>query len=157
MSTERIGASIALRAEDVHFAQATDGELNKVWALNASVWAEPLSMQHHIFRERELSRQPATTDKWSTWILRLRKHPKEIVSSVETMEKAVIVHNSSGSHLKKAYGIASVFTNPAYRGNGMATILVERLKQWLDGEGDARLSVLYSDIGSVSRSTHNGR
>lgn len=137
---------------DVTFSQATTTEqLTAVWTLNASEWAPPLSVSNHIERERTLSQQPATGKHWRTWLLTLKEHPDEIVSSVETFERPIVVKSGeAGVKKEKAYAIASVFTNPKYRKNGMASLMMEKLKEWLDEDGEGYLSVLYSDIGRVS-------
>jgi GNAT superfamily N-acetyltransferase len=140
-------------AEDVIFSEASPGQLTTVWTLNAAAWAEPLSIKDHIERERTLSQQPATSERWKTFVLTLKDNSSEIVASLETFEKPVFVSDGAGCKVEKGYGIASVFTNPKYRGNRMASVLLDKVKQWLDGDGEGWISVLYSDIGGVCLET----
>jgi GNAT superfamily N-acetyltransferase len=136
--------------QDLEFGQATDEQLDTVWRLNAHEWAAPLSVEAHIKRERTLSEQELTKGgAWRTWVLTTKNAPKDIVASCETFEKAILISNIEGVHDARGYGIASVFTSPAHRGQGVASRLMDCLKNWLDGEGDGAVSVLYSDIGKV--------
>jgi GNAT superfamily N-acetyltransferase len=136
-------------ADDVVFSRATEDQLTAVWTLNAAEWAKPLSVDDHITRERTLSEQPAASDLWATWVLTLKASPEVIVASVETFQREVLVAEHGNLRTEKGYGIASVFTNPKYRGNRMGNLLLEKLQEWLDGEGGGWVSVLYSDIGTV--------
>ena len=144
-----------ITANNVVFSKATDDQLTTVWTLNASAWAQPLSVEDHIKRERILSQQ-FVDSAWITWVLSLRNDPTTIVASVETFERPVIVSSRGAQRIEKGYGIASVFTNEQYRGNGMASVLLGKLKDWLDGEGEGWISVLYSDIGAVCQSPIQG-
>jgi hypothetical protein len=141
--------NIEISHEDVVFTQASADQLTTVWTLNATSWADPLSVADHIHRERILSKQPATSDKWKTWALVLKSDPSSVISSVETFKRTVLVRDATGYSKNIGYGIASVFTNPRYRGNRMAELLLSKLKDWMDGEGEGWISVLYSDIGTV--------
>jgi hypothetical protein len=138
-----------ISAKDVVFSEAFAEQLTTVWTLNAEAWADPLSIEDHVKREKILSHQPASGDLWKTWVLTPKSDPTEIVASVETFEKSVFVSDGTGSRMEKGYGIASVFTNPKYRGNRMANVLLDKLKEWLDGPAEGWISVLYSDIGEV--------
>lgn len=135
---------------DVVFAEATPEQLTAVWTLNAAAWAEPLSIEDHIERERILSQQPASGENWRTWVLTPRMNSNEVVASLETFLRPIFVADGSGCWTRKGYAIASVFTNPRYRGNRMAGVLLNHLTQWLDNEGEGWASVLFSDIGPVS-------
>jgi GNAT superfamily N-acetyltransferase len=136
-------------SDDVEFSEANTDQLTAVWTLNAAAWAHPLSVHDHIEREKILSQEPGAGISWKTWVLTLKKDPHIIVASVETFEKPILVSTNGLCRTEKGYGIASVFTNPDYRGYGMARVLLRELKAWLDGEGAGWVSVLYSDIGAV--------
>jgi GNAT superfamily N-acetyltransferase len=146
---QRQQSSSRITAEEVSFSEASADQLTAVWTLNAAVWAEPFSTKEHIERERILSQQPASRERWKTWVLTSTSKPGEIVASVETFERPLLVGSDRGCRVEKGYGIASVFTNPKYRGNRMADVLLSRLKDWLDSKGRGWVSVLYSDIGAV--------
>ena len=140
----------SISTEDVVFSEATESQLTTVWRLNAEVWADPLTVEDHVERERILSQQPGAGDLWKTWVLTLRSNARVVVASVETFRRSVLVSTNGNCEKRNGYGIASVFTNPVYRGNHMASLLLSKLKLWLDGDGDGWISVLYSDIGKVS-------
>ena len=139
-----------LSPDDILFTEATPEQLTTVWQLNAQAWAAPISVADHIERERTLSQQPLTkTGHWRTWIIVPKDDHNEIVSSVETFAKPIFVSDQDGFREEWGYGIASVYTNPKYRGQRMSVLLLERLKEWMDGEGQGCVSVLYSDVGRV--------
>lgn len=135
---------------DFIFSEASEEQLATVWTLNATVWADPLSVQDHVQRERILSQQSASGPLWKTWVLTLKGEPRTILASVESFARDIYVAKYGQVNIQKGYGIASVFTNPEYRNRGLATLLLQHLQAWLDGEGRAALSVLYSDIEPVS-------
>jgi hypothetical protein len=136
------------------FGQATDKQLDLVWLLNSQSWAAPLPVEDYVKRERALSEQELTQNgAWRTWILTTKGVPDEIVASCETFEKPILVSTKEGVQQARGYAIASVYTNLKFRGKGMATVLFDQLKIWLDGEGDGAVCVLYSDIGKVCLST----
>jgi hypothetical protein len=138
-------------SETVLFGQATEKQLDAVWHLNAQAWAAPLSIEDHTTRERTLSQQDLGKEgRWKTWVLTASDNSDEIVASCETFQKTVLISTKDGVRQARGFAIASVFTNPKYRGKRMASILLDHLKCWLDGDGDGVLSVLYSDIGKVS-------
>ncbi|RDI82684.1 putative Xaa-Pro aminopeptidase P [Venturia inaequalis] len=129
------------------FQQANDHQLDLIWALNASAWASPLSPAAHIVRERWLSEQPLTGHKWRTFLL--FRHEDEIIASCEVFEKEIVVCDGLGGRRERGYGVASVYTNPVFRRQGMAGLLLGRVAGWMDGVGGGVVSVLYSDIGKV--------
>lgn len=129
------------------FRQASDEQLDLVWTLNAEAWAAPISTEAHIIRERFLSQQPLTGANWRTFVLFREKD--EIIASCEAFEKQILISDRNGFRKELGYGIASVYTNPRYRRQKMAAFLLMKLAEWMDGEGNGTLSVLYSDIGKV--------
>jgi GNAT superfamily N-acetyltransferase len=99
-----------------------------------------------------LSEQDLTKDgAWRTWVLTEASDEDTIIASCETFEKTIFISTEEGVRRTRGYAMASVFTNPKYRGKGMASLLLKHLKSWFDGEGDGVMSVLYSDIGKVWR------
>jgi GNAT superfamily N-acetyltransferase len=136
--------------ETLSFDQATNEQLDLVWRLNSQAWAASLSIEDYIKRERVLCEQSLNANgAWRTWILTKKDVPDEIIASCETFEKPILISTKEGASRARGYGIASVYTNPNYRGKGMASVLMNCLKTWIDGEGEGAVSVLYSDIGKV--------
>lgn len=141
---------------EVVFGQAVNEQLDIIWRLNAKAWAGPLSLESYLERERFLSEQDLNKEgAWRTWALTVSGNPNEIVSSCETFEKKVWYYENNTMRPATAFGIASVYTNPRYRRKGMAALLLEKLKVWLDSDGEGKVkgvvSVLYSDIGLVCK------
>lgn len=129
------------------FRQSSDAQLNLVWTLNAEAWAAPISPEDHVARERFLSQQGLTGDNWRTFVL--FRQEDEIIASCEAFEKEILMSDQNGFRKELGYAIASVYTNPKYRRQKMANVLLMNLAEWMDGEGNGALSVLYSDIGKV--------
>ncbi|QDS70304.1 hypothetical protein FKW77_008173 [Venturia effusa] len=129
------------------FQQASDEQLDLVWTLNAQSWAAPISTEGHITRERFLSKQALTGDNWRTFVL--FRQEDEIIASCEAFEKEILISDKDGFRKERGYGIASVFTNPKYRRQKMASLLLVSVAEWMDGQGGGALSVLYSDIGKT--------
>jgi hypothetical protein len=129
------------------FRQASDEQLDLVWTLNAEAWAKPISTEAHVVRERFLSQQRLTGDAWRTFVLYRQKD--EIIASCEAFEKEILVSDKNGVRKERGYGIASVYTNPKYRRQKMANLLLVNLADWMDDAGNGTISVLYSDIGNV--------
>lgn len=79
----------------------------------------------------------------------LFRQDDEIIASCEAFEKEILISDKNGSRKERGYAIASVYTNPKYRRQKMGNFLLMNLAEWMDGEGNGTLSVLYSDIGKV--------
>jgi hypothetical protein len=108
-----------------------------------------LTLEQYFGRERHLGGRELTSNgRIKYWVLVPRSNPEEIIASCETIEKKAL----TGTKTLTAHAIASVFTNPKYRRQGMAALMLQGLQSWFDGEGESDLSVLYSDIGAVSSS-----
>ncbi|CAI4214681.1 unnamed protein product [Parascedosporium putredinis] len=72
--------------------------------------------------------------------------PADIVCAVESIAKTALVKAPGDlARPTKAYGVAAVFTTPAYRGQGMAAWMLRQLQGVMDL--DSAFSVLYSGIG----------
>ncbi|TLD30002.1 putative Xaa-Pro aminopeptidase P [Venturia nashicola] len=127
--------------------QASKQQLDLVWTLNAEAWAAPISTEDHVARERFLSQQGLTGEKWRTFVL--FREEDEIIASCEAFQKEILVSERNGFRKERGYAIASVYTHPGYRRRGMAGLLLGNLAEWMDGEGGGFLSVLYSDIGKT--------
>jgi GNAT superfamily N-acetyltransferase len=133
-------------------------------------------LKDYLNREAYLTTVPLAKDGGITqWILTVAGLPPDqrpILSSCESLRKhAVVCSGPSGSVVDgTAHGIASVFTDPQFRGRGYASRMMrelgERLRTWQVSEdssaagsetartgspkpipGHSHFSVLYSDIG----------
>ncbi|KAI9791066.1 MAG: hypothetical protein M1816_004297 [Peltula sp. TS41687] len=124
-------------------------------------WGAPLSVSDYLERERINEEAEANRAGQITyWVL--SKTPKrvgpidheekvdedDIVASCETLRRPVIIWTREHGYNdgESAYGIASVFTHPKYRGQGAAAVLMQKLAGWVDG-ANAPFTALYSDLG----------
>ncbi|KAK1768899.1 hypothetical protein QBC33DRAFT_469436 [Phialemonium atrogriseum] len=139
---------MTLSPSDVVFAEATPEQQRRAWELNGVSWAPPLSLPDYLEREKHLSQQELARDGGCKyWVLHLKSDPSTIVASCETTRKPVLIAGAPGEPVRRGvgYGIASVYTDPAYRRQGMATLMLAKVQEFLDREADC--SALYSDIG----------
>lgn len=162
---------------DLTLAESTKAELQHVWALHHPMWGPALKLEDYLNRETFLMTVPLAKNGGVThWILTNKNGSPDnrpIYASCESLRKRALascVGNDGQVVIQEgiAHGIASVFTNPTYRGKGYASRMMAelgpKLTQWSEGrkepkaDGDAAattvvtrslFSVLYSDIGKT--------
>lgn len=138
---------MGLDISDVVFAEATDHQRLLSWTLNGASWAPPMSIDEYIGREQTLSRTVLSANGGTRYyVLHLRSDAETIVSACEVTRKRGLVADSAGVREVQTYAIASVFTPPSFRGQGMASHLLREVQAAVDGAG-ADCGALYSDIG----------
>ncbi|CAK7211280.1 hypothetical protein SBRCBS47491_001069 [Sporothrix bragantina] len=153
----------------------TAEERKKVWELTHPMWGNALVIDDYLHREDYLTTVPLAMNSGIThWILTdgtLPPNQRPILSSCETLRKHAMAAAASTTATVVdgvAHGIASVFTDPIYRGKGyagrMLTELGPQLERWQvetpnhgkvgvpsntesDKDSKTLFSVLYSDIG----------
>ncbi|KAL2270762.1 hypothetical protein VTJ83DRAFT_133 [Remersonia thermophila] len=154
-------SSDSLSVEDVIFTTATPHQRILAWTLNGTAWAGAMTLDQYIRRETILSEAPLSANGGTTYlILHPRGDPETIVSSCEvTRKRALVLVGEDGDRQQQqqqqqqpprevtAYGVASVFTNPRFRGRGMAAHMLRKVQELVDRELNAEFGVLYSDIG----------
>lgn len=137
-----------LTPADVIFTPATTHQRLLSWTLNGASWAPPLTIDQYVGRETTLSETALSANGGTTYyVLHHKSDPELIVSACEVTQKKALI--TADSHVKAvdAYAIASVFTNPLFRGRGMAGYMLRRVQKEVDGRSE--LGALYSDIGRV--------
>lgn len=152
----------------------TAEERRKVWELTHTMWGNALKMEDYLHREDYLTTVPLAMQNGIThWILtdsRRAPNDRPILSSCETLRKPAMAAAAATSPVVVdgvAHGIASVYTDPQYRGKGYAgRMLIElgkQLERWQvmsaahgvvgqkadEKEPKTLFSVLYSDIGKT--------
>lgn len=154
---------------DLVLAESTLAELQHVWALHHPMWGPALQLDDYLNREQFLMTVPLAKNGGVThWILTDRNatpDDRPIYASCESLRKQALAGRlgPDGQVVIQdgiAHGIASVFTNPAFRGKGYASRMMNdlgpKLKKWSEGRQEPRggdeevsslFSVLYSDIG----------
>ncbi|KFA71614.1 hypothetical protein S40288_03671 [Stachybotrys chartarum IBT 40288] len=141
-------ASPPIALSDLVFASASPSQRLSSWTLNGTSWAAPLSVPAYVARELTLSATAlASHARSGYWVLHRRDDPEDVVAGCETTAKQLLVADAQGSRVVDAYAIASVFTDPKYRGLGLASFMLRELQGVVDGEAEA--GALYSDIGRV--------
>ncbi|EPE25831.1 hypothetical protein GLAREA_01743 [Glarea lozoyensis ATCC 20868] len=133
-----------------------DQELQHIYNLTHSSWGDALKLPEYLEESTHLANAPlAKNGGLDVWILTsAESHPNErpILSACETFLKRAFVTTSAHNGVntveeKIVYGIASVFTNPVYRGNRYAARMLIKLSDVLKKKEDCVGSMLYSDIG----------
>jgi GNAT superfamily N-acetyltransferase len=162
----------------------TPAERTRTWKLTYPKWGPALTEEDYLTREAYLTTVPLARDGGIThWVLTVSNLPPDerpILSSCESLRKRAVYVPKEGGGNKLvegvAHGIASVFTDPAFRGRGYASRMMkelgQRLKGWQAEKGEAGaaatatateveveksrslFSVLYSDIGKQFYAKH---
>ncbi|KAG9013753.1 hypothetical protein FRB90_005713 [Tulasnella sp. 427] len=119
-------------------------------------WSRGRTIEEYMHEHADVDAGVAsTTERYHTWVLVPRDEPDtlDFLSSCETYRRTIFIKAQSQVKESVGYGIASVFTRPAFRGKGYASHMMHLL-HWNPGafppenlNGDAVLSVLYSDVG----------
>lgn len=135
--------------------------------LNGAEWRGALSLEAYLRREDVLAQQDYTKDGGiSYWILidkTARTNPLDPTSSArlplascETYQKKALVWKDGELKETICHGIGSVFCAPHLRGRKYAQRMMQEVGEVLrtyqtDGKIDCMFSVLFSDIGKVSK------
>lgn len=158
---------------DLVLAESTKAELLHVWSLHHPMWGPALKIEDYLAREEFLMTVPLAKNGGVThWILTDKNGAPDnrpIYASCESLRKRALASRlgPNGPVVQDgiAHGIASVFTNPTYRGKGYASRMMSdlgpKLKEWSEGRKEPKdgeeetvitqslFSVLYSDIGKT--------
>lgn len=139
----------------------TEDEKVQTWTMNHVEWGGALSLEDYLAREPFLATIPlAENGGMRYWILTdssAAPGSRPVLASCETLRKKVFVTDSATGEVREhvAYGIASVYTIPQYRGRRYASRMLQELGRALGGgfeEVDGKpvqpaASALWSDIG----------
>ncbi|KAK4448920.1 hypothetical protein QBC34DRAFT_485324 [Podospora aff. communis PSN243] len=157
MSTDAAAVeTITITKDNVVLAEATPQQRTLTWELNGASWAGPMSLDEYIGREQALSETTLSANGGTRYfILHHKSDPNLIVSACEVLTKqALVARPSSGRGTATAvdtvpsYGLASIFTPPRFRGQGLASHMLRLVQEEaLDTSLGASFGTLYSDIG----------
>lgn len=139
---------------DVVVGEANPEQQLQCCKLAGSAFAAPLSQDQYVELEDHLGSCPLTVDAARRyWCLFPKNNPNCILATCTTLHRFFLV-KSGESPLRQedGYCIASVITNPGYRKCGLASVLMDRVAEWMDGPGAGTASMLYTSIGDVSLS-----
>ncbi|KAI5924200.1 hypothetical protein F4810DRAFT_666180 [Camillea tinctor] len=130
------------------FGEVAAEQRTQYHKLGANAFGWPLSEEDYTEREEFLDSLPLTQNgKWRFWCVARADDPGQIVAACKTIHRDLLIRDAQGVRLAKGYGIASVVTHADYRRCGLAAFMMKRVAAWLDGEGNAAASILYSNVG----------
>ena len=141
---------------DIHLSHPTGEECLKIWELSSLAWRDALTLPLYLEESAFLTTVPLARDGGMTiWILvdkNLLPNHRPILCACESFRKRSYISDSQGGLTETIiHGVASVFTDPTYRGRGYASRLMRELakslRSWQADKTKCSGSVLYSDIG----------
>lgn len=137
---------------EVAVGEATPEQQLQCCKLAGTAFAAPLSQHQYVELEDYLGSLPlAVEGSRRYWCLFPTSDPNCILATCKTLHRFFLVKNGQATLSQDdGYCIASVITNPDYRKSGLASVLMEHVAAWMDGEGAGTASMLYTSIGDVS-------
>jgi GNAT superfamily N-acetyltransferase len=139
-------------AIEVLFGEATHRQEIECYKLAATAWGSYLEKDEVIRREELLRHQPlARNGGCQTWCLYRADERSHVLSTCRTLRRDLLLNDPQGVHEEKGYCITSVVTSLPYRGHGLASHMLQNVARWLDGPGDAAISMLYSGMSDFYR------
>ncbi|KAK8090783.1 hypothetical protein PG994_000288 [Apiospora phragmitis] len=148
-------------SSDLILTHPTQDEKYATWRLNSKEWKGALSEEDYLRREPYMETVPLSKDGgMQHWVLTSEASPegskRTVLSSCETLRKRVLVGDAAGQVKEGiAYGVGSVFTDPALRGNRYGARMLRELEKVLRNGAEPPecqqqrplASALWSDIG----------
>ncbi|WXH31025.1 hypothetical protein WA016_05000 [Myxococcus stipitatus] len=138
----------ALPWGDMHLALATDAQKAERDRLTHEAWGSPLTVEQFHQRELRLRSHPWCREGMRTWLL--RDDSGRVLASCETFHTDSYLRGPDGVATRGVtHAIASVYTEPALRGHGYATRLMDLLAERLEQEPEKpHAAILFSDVGA---------
>lgn len=135
----------------------TEAERSKTWAATHPQWGAALDMEAYLRREAYLTTVPMSRNGGIThWILTTvdgEPDARPVLSSCESIRKRCLIAGPGTDGAVRecsAHGIASVFTEPPYRGNGYASKMMALLGPKLGSWQGRRLASSKTDAKDAS-------
>lgn len=134
------------------FGEATSPEQRLgCYELGATGFRPPLTTEQYVKREQFVDKLPLTRGTgWRFWCLYNTQQPMQILATCKTIVRDLIIRDASGVRLERGYCIASVVSDEAHRGHGLASFMLKKVAEWMDGPGEGAVSFLYTRYTSVS-------
>ncbi|KAF2157264.1 hypothetical protein K461DRAFT_218985 [Myriangium duriaei CBS 260.36] len=135
-----------------YLATQTPEEAQEAIAWRAESMRGPLNPEVYLRREDLLAEQQLTRRGGLLgWILAVDRADgsREQLCACETLRKRALVATANSDHVDQVicYGVASVYCPPANRAKGYPSAMLAQLAKWMEADGKAAFSVLYSGIG----------
>lgn len=121
---------------------ASDAEKIRRDRLTHAAWGQRLDPSAYGAREAGLRAHPWAKEVMTTWLW--TGASGEILASCETFR----MESRLGEQRGVAFGVASVFVEPALRGTGHCTAMMRALVERLRTEPGAQAAILFSDVGA---------
>ncbi|KAK9440364.1 Acyl CoA acyltransferase-like protein [Metarhizium brunneum] len=147
MATE---ASTDAAGEDLVCARATPKQRTRHFENTSQMWAAPLSLPQYLHMQNQLAKSADNVATTQYWVLFKPSDPDTIMSSCSVYLREAIVNSGRGMEPVKAAVITDIFTHSEFRRNGMATRLLTKVKEALDGMEKERVgfSIIYSGVNT---------
>jgi ribosomal protein S18 acetylase RimI-like enzyme len=108
-----------------------------------AAWGDRLTVAQYRAREDRLRAHPWARSGMETW---LWCDGPTVLASCESFRMPSLLRTSSGATHGHTFGIASVYTEPAFRGRGHAGALMSALVTRFRSDPLAQASLLFSDV-----------
>ncbi|KAJ5964894.1 uncharacterized protein N7479_004770 [Penicillium vulpinum] len=144
------------RSPRLHLAHPTDQENIEIWKVTSDAWKDCLSVDMYIKEATYLMAVPlARNGGMSQWVLVDKNLPPDqrpLLASCETFRKRSWISDSACSVTETiTHGVASVFTDAKFRGQGYASRLMTefaaKLHTWQTEMTEWAASIHFSGIG----------
>lgn len=141
------------QSSSLHLAHPTDDENMAIWELTSDDWKDALHVDMYVKEAAYLMTVPLARDGGMTqWVLVDKNLPPDHLASCETFRQRSWISDPTGNVSETiTHGIASLFTESAFRGQGYAarlmTDLAKKLPTWQTETSECAASILFSDIG----------
>jgi len=114
---------------DIYLSHPTNAECLTIWGLSSLSWRDALTLPQYLEESAFLTTVPLAKDGGMTiWILVDKNLPsgkRPILCACESFRKRALLSTREGELTETIiHGVASVFTDPAYRGRGYASRLM---------------------------------
>lgn len=119
--------------------------------LGATAFLPPLTPAQYLQREEFMSTLPLTKGTgWRFWCLFNKDRPNQVFSTCRTIDRDLLVRDAQGeTRRERGYCISSVVSDDEYRERGLASFLLGKVTEWMDGPGQAFASFLYTSNRSA--------
>lgn len=135
------------------FGEANSDQRLACYRLGATAFRHPLTPAQYVKREEFMSSLPLTQGTgWRFWCVYNQDNPCQVLSTCKTIDRDLFVRDTEGSRREKGYCIASVVSVSEHRGAGLASFLLEKVAEWMDGPGKGATSFLYTHLSPVGQS-----